>query len=94
MSCSPAPSRSSLPSGDAWRTAGSPRSLNVKRAFWWGLETPTGVDPSWWTLLKVHNKEGGMKRKEQTCQPTSMGKGLCSLKDIHFTRLQESNANK
>lgn len=40
----------------------------MKRAFWWELETPTGVDPSWRTLLDVHSKEGGMKRKEQTCQ--------------------------
>lgn len=38
----------------------------MKRAFWWGLEIPTGVAPRWWTLLNVHSKEGGMKRKEQT----------------------------
>lgn len=60
MSRSPAPSRSSLPSGDAWRTAGSPRPLSAKRAAWWERETPTGVDPRWWTLPNVaREKERG-----------------------------------
>lgn len=76
----------------------------MKRAFWWGLETLTGDDPSWWTPLKVHSKERGrgggwMKRKEQTCQDRaktwqlgsrSANESMGKGDSIHFTRLHES----
>lgn len=50
----PAPRRnSSQQSWDAWRTVGSRRSPNAKKAFWRGPETLAGGAPSGRTLLQV-----------------------------------------
>lgn len=45
----------------------------MKRAVWWELEAPTGVDPSWWTRLKVtSNMEGQRERADMSGQDEDM----------------------